>query len=147
MKQINISFSPQEVFAEIALQSAYAGVKNGDSSRFFDKVATAKSDEALLNRFLTEMAGVIADHLKAFVVDYSCSPASFSISLEVSGAYDDSLTLSVTSDLFAALSAGVTARWFALAYPEKASEFSAKTDALLSRVYSKLYSRKKPARP
>ena len=68
------------------------------------------------------------------------------MTLEVSNAYDDSLSASIKEDLFAAVVKGVIARWFRVTFPEKTGEWWNDSETLLSRAFAKLCFRKRPRR-
>ena len=69
-----------------------------------------------------------------------------SLNLELSSAYDESVTESMIADIYSAIAAGITARWFRVAYPEKAEEWQLQSKDLLNRASSKLFYRQKPRR-
>ena len=146
MKEISIIISKRDVFEEVGLQTSYAGLKNDNNSGFYQRVAALKQDEALLNRFWSIVCGKVADYLQGLVREYSDSADSFSLQLEVSGAYDDVMTPSVRSDLFNAMWSGVGAAWFDLTYPEKGEEWHLKEEQFLKSMLSKLSQRRKPMR-
>lgn len=146
MYKIDIVFNKSNIFDEVSLNSEYIGAKNESDENIYERVSTVSADEDLLNRFLTEMQGVIIEKLREFITDVKYSSQDFSVTMELSGAYDEALTPSVKEDLFAAMSKGVCARWFRFTYPAKSSEWLNQSDALLSRAYAKLCYRKKPQR-
>ena len=146
MKIIQISISKQEILENVALQSAYTGEKASQGAALFQKVATVNADNSLLLRLFDEMAGQITDRLKNFIVECENDESGLALKLELSGAYDDALTPSVKSDLFAAFAAGVVYRWLSFSFPDRAPEWAQKTDKLLERVFTKLYNRRKPTR-
>lgn len=130
----------------VSLNSAYAGGKCGANGDFFEKVATVKEDETILDRFFTELCALITDRFKEFIIASSLISGNFTMELEVSGAYDHSLTPSVIDDVTTAIVAGITARWFKYTYPERAGEWDIQASTLLSSAYAKLCHRRKPSR-
>ena len=146
MKILNISIEKSKILEEVALASAYSGAKTEGSPDFFDRVATIEEDAGLLSRFWTRMCGTVTDKLKSFITASETTDESLSLTLELSGAYDDSLTPSVKSDLFSAMAAGVAAGWFQITFPSRAHEWEAQSELLLKRCFSKLCHRKKPKR-
>ena len=147
MKRLSLNFNKNAIFGEVSLASAYAGAKYGASpGEAFDRIAAAKADADLLERFRIEMSGVISDKLKNLIVSQTLDEQGFQLELELSGAYDESLNASVEADLCGAYSAGITARWFRYAFPERAAEWTAESESLLERAFHKLCYRKKPVR-
>ena len=146
MKNLNFSFEKTGILEEVSLNTAYAGAKSEEEKPIFDRVATCDSDEVLLLKFWREMYGMITDRLRSFILSSDFSDAAFSITLELSGAYDDSLTPSVKNDLYAAIVAGITSRWFAFVCPAKAVEWKTESERLFDSVVSKLCHRRRPVR-
>lgn len=147
MKNISIFITKIKIMEEVAINSAYAGAKSSREKGFFDKVATIPEDIAILSRFWTEMCGIVSRRFKEFIVTSSLDNEALSISLEVSGSFDDSLSPSVIEDIREALVAGVTSRWFRYTLPNRAPEWEEQAETLLSSAYSKLCQRRRPLRP
>lgn len=146
MKYINISVKNSDLYAEIAKTTAYAGAKSPEGETVFDRVATVGQDEELLARYRLSAASSLVDHLRAFVTGADFAGDSINLKLEVSGAYDDTLTASVATDAFNYLVSDISARWFRITMPGKSSEYEADARASLSELTRKLYHRKRPQR-
>ena len=146
MKFIKIFIAKADVFKEVSLNTAYTGAKSATENGLFDRVATINADSPILSRFWVQACGEVTEKLKGMIVASESFSEALSVSLELSGAYDDSLTPSVEADLSAAIAAGVTARWMRLSFPDKASEWEAQSAHLLHRAFAKLCHRKKPTR-
>ena len=144
MKNLFITILKDAIISEVALTSAYAGVKLGED---FERVATVDKDSRLLSRFWLEMCGRVSDKLKSLISSQSLSESSLQLQLSLSGSNDESFNDSVESDLFSAISMGVTARWFRYSLPEKAAEWETEAERLLTSAFSKLCYRLKPQRP
>ena len=146
MKNIIISIAKPSILENVSLNTSYVGAKSRNDSLEFDKVATISEDDTLLTRFWVEMCGVVTDRLKEFIVSSTGDSEKLSITLELSNAYDESLSPSVKDDVFSAIAAGVTARWLQYTLPERASEWHQSATSLLERSFSKLCQRRKPSR-
>lgn len=72
--------------------------------------------------------------------------ATLSLTLEVSGAFDDSLSPSVATDIFSFLVASVAARWFRITWPGRSGEYLTESENILSEIIRKLYHRRRPVR-
>ena len=146
MLKIIISISKSAILDEVSLNSEYAGVKTPGETGLYDRVATVEADSLLLSRFWTEMCGEITDRLHDFITSSSISEDLFSLNLELSNAYDPSLTQSVIDDLRGATAAGVTGRWFRFTFPDRADAWTEKAASHLAKAYAKLCHRRKPVR-
>ena len=146
MKNISITIDKKEILEEVSLATAYTGAKSGGDESMFERVATITEDEALLTRLWNGLGGILTEKFKSFIISSEITSGSFLLTLEVSGAYDDSLTSSVKSDINGGVAAGVVAGWFRISFPEKSSEWEKQSEMLLSRAFSKLYHRRRPSR-
>lgn len=147
MKKLNISFKTASVFDEVSLSTAYTGAKKEGDESDFQRIATVKADDELLWRLWTEVCGEVTDKFRGFLSESSLTKEAFNLCFELSSAHDDCLDSSIESDLFAALCAGVTGKWFGYSCPEKSREWEDKSRILLDRVLTKLCHRKRPRRP
>ena len=147
MKYFMISLTKVEILDHVSLNSTYMGAKGGDDSGFFERVRTIEDDDPLLSRFWIEMCGVLTDQLKEFTTSSSDQADILTLNFEVSGAFDESLVPSIKEDLFAAMAAGITARWFAYTLPDKAEDWNSQSRSMLARAVSKLCHRRRPSRP
>ena len=146
MKQIEIIINKVEVLDEISLNSAYAGTKTVGEEGFYDRVATVEADSLLLSRFWTEMYGEVTEKFREFIVKAEKTETDFSLTLELSNAYDESLTPSVREDIFGGMVKGMMAYWFRYTCPDKSPEWQKESSSLLSRAFAKLCFRKRPRR-
>ncbi len=148
MKYINLSFTNAEIFQELAKTTAYTGVKNEseDAATAFNRVATVEEDSGLLQRYWEMACSELIEKLKRFVTSAVNTSDRLTLSLETSGAYDDSLTPSLKTDLFSFLVASIAARWFRMVLKERAEEYGREASAKLTEAERKLYYRKRPQR-
>lgn len=146
MNQLIINIPKDGIFTEVSLASSYAGAKAGDDENAFARVSTVEEDSELLERFWYDTCGEVADRLKSFTVDSEFTGLGFSITLELSAAYDTAMTPSVEREIFSSIATGVTSRWFRFTKPEISEEWSQRSSELLSRVFAKLCHRKAPRR-
>lgn len=148
MKIIKIYVKNADIFAEVAKTTAYAGAKtdSGDPATTFDRVATVDPDENLLERYRQMACSELIDALRAFVTGADFSGPTLSLTLEVSGSYDDSLTRSVETDIFSFIVAAISARWFRVTWPAKAGEYGEEARGFITEATRKLYHRRRPMR-
>lgn len=146
MKIIDIEITIIAVMEAVAQSTAYAGVKCGDRAEFYDKVATVEEDENFLLKFFSETCGEIIDSLKEFLKTSVLNNEKLVLTLELSGAYDEALTPSVTEDIKKSIVAGIAGKWFQYTYPARALEWIENSNRLMVRARSKLCQRKRPVR-
>lgn len=144
MKRLIYTIAKEKILAEVSLISSYAGVKSEED--IFCRVALADEDEDLASRFWTDAACEIIDRLREFVVASSINDTSFTLELELSGSYDESLNTSVERDLTSALAYAVISEWFRLTFPGRSSEWATLSAGSLERAHKKLCSRVRPKR-
>lgn len=148
MKTIDINIARSDIDNELSKITAYTGAKSFPecSQEELDRVATVDEDAALLDRFWLNAAGILAEHLKDFISAASTAEGNISFTLEVSGAYDDSLTPSLIEGATAFVAASMVRSWFAITFPGKTTEWEAECMRLLREISRKLYHRRKPER-
>lgn len=148
MKIININISRGEIDAELSKITAYTGAKSptADLDRDYDRIATVDEDAAMLNRYWHNAGNTLADCLKGFITGYRIDDSSMALTLEVSGAFDESLTPSVEGDLKSFAAAAMARAWFAITLPDRAAEWEAESSRLLRDASRKLYHRRRPER-
>ena len=146
MKILNITINKAKVLDNVSLATAYTGVKNGSETGFYERVSTVSEDDKLLERFWKESIGEITDKLRPFIQVCRSGGEELELIMEVSNSYDDALTETIKEDLKGSLTAGITARWFQITFPEKAREMEEQARVLAGRVYANLYYRKRPRR-
>ena len=146
MNTIIFNISRGEILAEVAKVTAYAGAKDADPEQAFDRVATVKDDAGLLARYWADACAAVTERLKGFVALSVAGDEEWELRLDMSGAYEGSLTPAVREGLFSAVAAYVTARWFRLTLPERAGEWESEWESLLGETVRRLYHRKAPRR-
>ena len=143
----NIVINKEEVLAEVARRSAYAGVKTDDANAaLFDRVATVDEDGDLLNAYWRDGCASVADGLKDFLAVAGFGDASLTLELQLSDAFDAQLLAPLQQEIFSWLTAMLLCRWFRLALPAKATEWQAEAERLRAAVISKAYHRAAPRR-
>lgn len=143
MKSINIAINKSDVFEAVSLNADYSSTNVEDLKR----ISTLDVDKDILTRFWKETGGNISEKLKTFISIISFSEDIINVVLEVSNAYDDALTSSVETDLYSAIVAGITAKWFSFTLRDLHQEWEEQMEKLFNRIISKLCYRKRPVRP
>lgn len=148
MKIININIPRSEIDGELSEITAYAGAKSpsSDLDKDYDRIATVDEDAAMLNRYWHNAGNTLADRLKDFITGFHIDDDTIALTLEVSGAYDESLTPSAEGDLRSFVAAAMARAWFALTLPDRAAEWETECSRLLRDASRKLYHRRRPRR-
>ncbi|MDE6142681.1 MAG: hypothetical protein K2F94_01240 [Muribaculaceae bacterium] len=149
MKNIVLEVARSDVEEMVAQSTAYLGFKSpgqADRGEWIDRVSMVDEDRTLLERFVSESFAMAVERLKEFVVDADCSGSRLRLTLEVSVAYDGSVTVAVSESFRSYLAASALGRWLRMSYPEKGAEFDAEAIAHLSTMERNLYHRRKPVR-
>ena len=143
MRKVVITINKSDILDTVALNSAYIST---DKEYSGERVETIETDNSILTRFWSEMCGNVTEKLRNFIFTGTVNLESMKLELELSNAYDESLTPSVVNDLSAAMVAGVTAQWFQFRFHDRYEEWDNRSSQLLDRAFSKLCHRKKPTR-
>lgn len=149
MKTIILEVARSDIEGKVAQTTAYLGWKSpGEEGRgeLLDRVATVDGDAAMLSGFIAEGYASAVERLKGFVADAAFSEDNVRLMLEVSGAYDDSVTPTLATGFRLFLVATVMARWLRLSFPDKAEEWEKEAQRLLFTMERNLYHRRRPCR-
>lgn len=148
MKTLEINISRTDIDRELSKITAYTGVKSPIATdlKTFDRIATVDEDAALLDRYWQTAANTLADRLKDFITAYLIGNDSLALTLEVSGAFDDSLTPSIAGDIRDYMTADMLRAWFAITLPDRVSDWHSEADRLLRDLSRKLHHRRPPRR-
>lgn len=149
MKTIILEVARSDIEGNVAQTTAYLGLKSPaeeERGTLLDRVATVEGDADMLSGFIAEGYATAVERLKGFVTDAVFSEEKVRLTLEVSGAYDDSVTPVMTTGFRSFLVASVMARWLRLSYPEKAEEWEKEAERHLSTMERNLYHRRRPSR-
>ena len=148
MKTIEINISRDEIDTEISKMTAYTGFKSpsAGNQEEYDRIATVDEDTALLDRYWATAGNTLAERLKGFVTVFGLTAGALTLTLEVSGSYDDTMTPSVRGDLRDYMAAAMLRSWFSLTLPAKAEEWEVESGRLLRDISSKLHHRQRPKR-
>lgn len=149
MKTIILEVARSDIEGKVAQTTAYLGWKSpGEEGRgeLLDRVATVDGDADMLSGFIAEGYASAVERLKGFVADAAFSEDNVRLMLEVSGAYDDSVTPTLATGFRSFLVATVMAGWLRLSFPDKAEEWEKEAQRLLFTMERNLYHRRRPTR-
>lgn len=148
MLNFDIIVLKADIMKEVEKTTTYTGNKTevANQAVFHDRVATTSTDSDLLQRYWRDACAHLVDSLRAFIVNAQFGQETLRLTLEVSGSYDEALTPAVENGIFSHIAAAITARWFAITFPDRAEEWRLNALALFDCVLANLYYRKKPKR-
>ena len=147
---VTLNINKQDVLSEVQQTTNYVGVKmDQGEAKEWERVRTIDEDESQLRRFYDESTVSFTEQMKKFL---AASPeinseGDVSFTLEVSSAFDRSLTEPMQKELFSFYVMNITGKWFALANKAEAQEYIQSAASLLEGVHRKACWKKKPIRP
>ena len=135
-----------EVYDEVSKTTSYTGVKMEDESAY-DRIFTTEEDKAMLERFWNESKNAIAGNLKKFLVSETETDATYTLTLELSASFDESLLKSMERSLFSFFVMNITAKWYTFTNKEEATDYAAGAATNVEDIMRKVFFKKKPRRP
>ncbi len=148
METITINIGQRDVFEEVQKATDYTGTKLADGDADVrDRILAGDEDLQTLDRFWDEAVLTVNERLKSMVVAFGSREGSYVATLEVSKAFDKTLTGSVEKTLRSFFIAFIIGEWFKFANKEEAKDYFAQGAELILTAERLLYSRKKPAVP
>jgi hypothetical protein len=107
-----------------------------------------------LERFWVETCNAVTEQLKPFITKIDAQPIShgidltrnYNVTLELSSAFDVSLTEAIETSLFSFFVASIVSKWYALSNKSETEGMVAEAVAIMDSVKKMIYHRKRPTR-
>lgn len=149
METITLNINRSDVYTEVDKTTDYTGAKlNSEENGARDRILATADDLNTLSRFWQETCSVANERLKEMFVNSSLPSAeNYSVTLQVSVAFDKELTPSVEASLRSFFIVSITGKWYVFANKGEAKEYFTEAGELIEDVRRKLYSRKRPVSP
>lgn len=149
METITLNIKRQDVYTEVDKTTDYTGAKlNDKEDGARDRIVATETDLNTLSRFWEEACAVTNERLKEMFVGSSLPSAEdYSVTLQVSVAFDKELTPSVEATLRSFFIVFITGKWYVFANKGEAKDYFDEAGELMEDVRRKLYSRKRPQSP
>lgn len=153
--RIELSVNKANVYDEVAKTTSYTGLKMmQEDEGAYKRIFTTDEDRLLLERFWVETCNVATEQFKPFIVSISAQPIShgidltrnYEVALELSSAFDSSLTQSIETTLHSFFVFSIVSKWYVFANKPEAEGSAVEAVGLLESVKKMIYSRKKPQR-
>ena len=154
MNSVNLQVNKSFVYDEVAKTTSYAGAKmQGDEGAYL-RIFTTDDDRLMLERFWSEACSSSTELFKPFLVSVSTHPVShgidlsnnYEVTLELSSAFDTSLSDSIKSSLFSVFVSYIVGKWYKFTNKAEANDYIKEAETALEDIKSKIYYRKKPTR-
>jgi hypothetical protein len=154
MIDVNLQVNKSYVYDEVAKTTSYTGAKmQGDEGAYL-RIFTTDDDRQMLERFWAEACSSATELLKPFIVSVSAQPVShtvnlgnnYDVTLQLSTAFDTSLSDSINSSLFSFFVSYITGKWYKFTNKAEANDYIAEAESALEDIKKKIYYRKKPTR-
>ncbi len=149
METITLNIRRPDVYTEVDKTTDYTGAKlNQSDNGARDRIVATEEDLKTLSRFWEETCATANERLKEMFIGSSLPSAEdYSVTLQVSVAFDKELTPSVEASLRSFFIVSITGKWYVFANKGEAKEYFAEAGELIEDVRRKLYSRKRPVSP
>lgn len=141
-----LSVKKEDVYDEVAKTTSYTGAKMDDDAAY-DRIFTTEEDKAMLERFWNESKNAIAGNLKKFLVSETETDATYTLTLELSASFEESLLKSMERSLFSFFVMNITAKWYTFTNKEEATDYAAGAATNVEDIMRKVFFKKKPRRP
>ncbi len=151
MITIALQINKSEVYEEVAKTTRYTGAKMVGDDTAYDRIFTTDEDKKMLERFWIESANGATEQLKPFLSELSDNSEtnnaeSYSIKLDMSSAFDTTLTGSIQTSLYSYFVMMIVSKWYKFTNKAEAESFATDASDAMDDVMRKLYWRKKPTR-
>ena len=141
-----LQVNKEAVYNEVAKTSSYTGAKMEDESAY-ERIFTTEEDREMLERFWNESKNAIAGSLKKFLASETEADGTYTLTLELSASFDESLLESMERSLFSFFVMNITAKWYTFTNKGEATDYAAGAATNLEDIMRKAFFKKKPRRP
>ncbi len=147
MKEISITINRATVYEEVSQTTSYTGSKQMDNdAKAYERIMATDADKGQLQRFWDESRVDLCQRLKKYLKNETMSGENLTLTLEVSGSYDDTLTGSVQREMFSYFVTNIIAKWYVFANKPDTSEYAVSALNMLDGINRKLCYKKRPTR-
>ena len=122
MNEHVLKIKKEDVYNEVAKTTSYTGAKMEDDAAY-ERIFTTAEDKTMLERF------------------------TYTLTLELSASFDDSLLESMERSLFSFFVMNITAKWYTFTNKNEATDYAAGAATNLEDIMRKAFFKKKPRRP
>ena len=141
-----LSVNKDDVYNEVAKTTSYTGAKMGDKESY-ERIPITDEDKVMLERFWNESKNTICGSLKKFLTDEQENGGAYTLTLDLSVSFDESLLESMERSLFSFFVMNITAKWYTLANKQEATDYAAAAATNVEDILRKAFFKKKPKRP
>lgn len=146
MKTISLTISKKAVYEEVAQTTSYTGAKM-DDEHAYERIFTTDEDAKQLERFWDECKNMVCNSLKKVLESEAEQQGTYTLNLELSSAFDESLVESMQRSLFSFFVMNITAKWFTFANKSEAIGYATEAATYIEDILRKAYFKKRPVRP
>lgn len=148
MITVNIKIKKSDVYAEVEKTTGYTGAKMDGDGNAYDRIQTTDDDKEVLERFWDEACSATVTQFRQFVTQATTdTTGDFNVGMELSSAYDETLTPSVETSLTSYFVGYIVGKWYKFTNKGESEAYLADAKRMMDDVVAKVYYRKKPKRP
>lgn len=144
---LNITINKEQVYEEVAQTTSYTGAKMEGDSNAYDRIFTTDADRSQLERFWTESCVAVCEKLKKFLGGTETTSTGFSIELDLSSSFDETLSESIQKELVSFFVMNITAKWYVFTNKKESADYALAAASFLEGVHRKSCYKKRPRRP
>lgn len=154
MNDVKLIVSKSYVYDEVAKTTSYTGAKMQDDEGAYERIFTTDDDRMMLERFWSEACSSVTELLKPFIVsvsDHSVNLGvdlykSYEVDLQLSSAFDTTLSNSISTSLFSFFVSFIVGKWYKFTNKNEAAAYISEAESALEDIKKKIFFRKKPTR-
>lgn len=146
MRTISLTINKDAVYEEVAKTTSYTGAKM-DDEHAYERIFTTDEDATILERFWNECKNMVCNSLKKVLESETEEQGTYTLNLQLSSAFDESLVESMQRSLFSFFVMNITAKWYTFANKSEATGYATEAATYIEDIMRKAYFKKKPVRP
>lgn len=147
MKELILSLNKEDVYNEVAKTTSYTGAKMEDDKAAYARIFTTDGDKEILERFWNESKNAAAGTLKKLLNNEQEENGTYTLTLDISNSFDDSLRSSMERSLFSFFVMNIVSKWYVFTNKKEAGAYAESALSDMEDVVRKAYFKKRPTRP
>lgn len=147
MKTAVFKIQKRDIYDEVAKTTSYAGAKMVDDDNAYNRIFTTDEDQTMLERFWSESKSMIAANLKKVLGSEQEMNGEYTLILELSNSFDETLLDSMQRSLFSFFVMSITSKWYAFTNKAEAAGYATSSGSSLEDILRQAFYKKKPVRP
>ena len=144
--EVILTINKEAVYDEVTKTTEYTGAKM-DDEHAYEKIMITEEDNIMLERFWDECKNMVCNSLKKVLVQEYETENEYTLTLNVSEAFNKALESSMQRSLFSFFVMNIIAKWYMITNKDEAARCASEAATDMEDVMRKAFHKERPTRP